>query len=114
MDPGSPPEKKWKLGYLIDVVLTRDTWMHRVDLSRATGRELSLSSGHDGRIVADVVSDWARRHAQPFTLVLNGPAGGMYTHGHGGEHVELDAVEFCRVLSGRGTGAGLLSHFVPF
>ncbi len=60
MDPGSPPEKKWKLGYSIDVGAP-DTWMHRVDLSRATGRELSLSSDHDVRIVADVVSDWARR-----------------------------------------------------
>ena len=31
MDPGTPlfPEK-WKLGYLLDVILTRDTRMHRV------------------------------------------------------------------------------------
>lgn len=26
----------------------------------------------------------------------------------------LDAVEFCRILSGRGTGEGLLSRHVPF
>lgn len=115
MDPGTPlfPEK-WKLGYLLDVILTRDTWMHRVDLARATGRELALSSAHDGRIVADVVKEWARRHGRPFTLVLTGPAGGDYFQGNGHEHIELDAVEFCRVLSGRGTGTGLLIQTVPF
>nr|MDQ3575971.1 hypothetical protein [Actinomycetota bacterium] len=115
MDPGTPLfAEKWKLGYLLDVILTRDTWMHRVDLARATGRELTLSSDHDGRIVADVVKEWARRHGRPFTLVLTGPAGGDYTQGDGDEHIELDAVEFCRVLSGRGMGPGLLTHSVPF
>ena len=115
MDPGTPlfPEK-WKLGYLLDVILTRDTWMHRVDLARATGQEPALSSDHDGRIVADVVKEWARRHGRPFTLVLTGPAGGEYRQGDGEEHIELDAVEFCRVLSGRGTGTGLLTQSVPF
>ena len=47
------------------------------------------------------------RGAQP-------PAGGTYAHGTGGPHFQLDAVEFCRVLSGRGTGAGLLAQQVPF
>jgi uncharacterized protein (TIGR03083 family) len=115
MDPGAPPfAETWKLGYLLDVILTRDTWMHRVDLARATGREPAISSDHDGRIVADVVNEWARRHGRPFTLVLTGPAGGEYTQGDGGEHIEIDAVEFCRVLSGRGTGTGLLTQPVPF
>ena len=41
-------------------------------------------------------------------------AGGNYTHGTGGPHLQLDAVEFCRVLSGRGTGDGLLAQQVPF
>ena len=26
----------WSIGYLIDVILTRDSWMHRLDLARAT------------------------------------------------------------------------------
>ena len=67
-----------------------------------------LSSDHDGRIVADVVADWARRLGQPFTLTLPGPAGGLFTAGAGGAELELDAVAFCRVLSGREYGAGLL------
>ncbi len=28
----------WTLGYLVDVILTRDTWMHRTDIADATGR----------------------------------------------------------------------------
>ena len=46
----------WSIGYLTDVILTRDPWMHRLDLARATGRELVLTADHDGVIVADVVA----------------------------------------------------------
>jgi uncharacterized protein (TIGR03083 family) len=105
---------KRTLGWLNDVVYTRDTWMHRIDLSRATGRELVLTADHDGRIVADVVADWARVHGQPFDLVLQGPAGGHFRQGTGGEHHELDAVEFCRTIAGRREGTGLLTTEVPF
>jgi len=31
-----------------------------------------------------------------------------------GPELEFDAVEFCRVLSGRGNGTGLLAEQVPF
>src|SRR5262249_61529912 len=31
-------EEAWTLGFLIDVILTRDPWMHRADIARATGR----------------------------------------------------------------------------
>jgi uncharacterized protein (TIGR03083 family) len=119
----------WRLGYLLDTILTRDTWMHRVDISRATGREPVLTPEHDGRIVADVVAEWARRHGRPFTLELTGVAGGAFTSGPStsghstrgtetndvsSESIALDAVEFCRILSGRATGAGLLNQEVPF
>jgi len=108
-----PVPETWRLGYLVDVILTRDTWMHRVDVCRATGREMVLTAEHDGRIVADIVAEWARRHGQPCTLTLEGPAGGVYTSGPG-EQITVDAVEFCRILSGRGTGTGLLLQEVPF
>jgi uncharacterized protein (TIGR03083 family) len=114
LTPGPPFEGTWTIGYLLDTIYTRDTWMHRVDLCRATGREMVLTADHDGRLVADVVDEWARAHSQPFTLVLTGPAGGTFTQGNGGEELELDAVEFCRILSGRGTGAGLLKQGVAF
>jgi uncharacterized protein (TIGR03083 family) len=105
--------ERWTTGFLLDVVLTRDTWMHRVDISRATGRSLELSADHDGRLVADVVEEWARRHGQPFDLVLTGPAGGHWQRGRA-EKLRLDAVEFCRILSGRDLGEGLLRVAVPF
>lgn len=109
-------EEWWTLGYLLDTVLTRDPWMHRIDLERATGRGLPLTADHDGVIVADVVEDWAARHGRPYRLTLTGPAGGTWFRGGDGEapELELSAVEFCRVLSRRGTGEGLLAVEVPF
>jgi uncharacterized protein (TIGR03083 family) len=111
----SPVVEKWKLGYLIDLIYLRDAWMHRVDTTRATGAELVLTPDHDGRIVADVVAEWARRHGQPFTLELTGPAGGLFRNGSGGgDTTVLDAVEFCSLLAGRGEPTGLLTTIVPF
>jgi uncharacterized protein (TIGR03083 family) len=106
--------EKWRLGYLTDIILTRDLWMHRVDISRATGHDMELTADHDGRIVAEIVAEWARRHGRPFTLILEGPAGGTFTQGDGDEQLTLDAVEFCRILSVRASGTGLLTQEVPF
>ena len=110
-----PVVEKWSMGYLIDVIYLRDAWMHRIDVSRTTGSSPVLTADHDGRIVADVVAEWGRRHGRPFTLVLTGPVGRTFT-GLGGsaEPITLDAVEFCRTLGGRSTGAGLLATIVPF
>jgi uncharacterized protein (TIGR03083 family) len=116
--PGADPEK-WSLGYLTDVILTRDAWMHRLDLARATGRDLVLTADHDGVIVADIVAEWARRHGQPYRLELTGPAGGSWSSGTDGEEIVLDAVDFCRIVAGRpgpdgGQPWGLLTTQVPF
>ena len=110
----APISEKWSLGYLIDTIYLRDLWMHRVDATRATGREMVLTADHDGVIVADVVAEWARRHGRPFHLDLSGPAGGRFSVGDGGESIAVDAVDFCRTLSGRATGEGLLATAVPF
>jgi hypothetical protein len=113
--PGPPFDPEWTRGYLLDVIHTRDPWLHRVaDIARATGRAPVLTSDHDGRIVADVVAEWAGRHGQAFTLVLDGPAGGTFVTGDGGEHLQLDAIDFCRILSSRAEGRGLLTTKVPF
>jgi uncharacterized protein (TIGR03083 family) len=108
-------DETWRLGYLIDVILTRDAWLHRVDLCRAIGADPVLSADHDGRIVADIVAEWARRHGRPYRLELTGPAGGTFTSGDAeAEALELDAVEFCRIASRRADGEGLLATEVPF
>jgi uncharacterized protein (TIGR03083 family) len=109
----------WSLGYLTDVILTRDPWMHRLDLARATGRAAVLTAGHDGVIVSDVVAEWARRHGQSYRLELTGSAGGSWSSGTGSEDIVMDAADFCRVVSGRtgshgGQPLGLLATQVPF
>jgi uncharacterized protein (TIGR03083 family) len=109
-----PDREKWRIGFLTDVVLTRDVWMHRMDVARAVGRDPVLTAGHDGVLVADVVAEWAQRHGRPYRLRLTGPAGGEWSAGADGEAYELDAVEFCRLASGRGSGGGLLAQQVPF
>jgi hypothetical protein len=111
-----PPfdSERWPYGYLVDIIFTRDTWMHRLDISRATTRSMDLTAGHDGRLVADVVTDWARRHAKPFALTLTGPAGGEWQSGDAGERLELDALDFCWTVAARQPGAGLMATKVPF
>jgi uncharacterized protein (TIGR03083 family) len=111
--------ERWSLGYATDVILTRDAWMHRLDLARATGRDPVLTADHDGVIVADVVAEWARRHGQSYRLKLTGPAGGRWSSGTGGEEIVMDAADFSRIISGRpgpagGQPWGLLTTQVPF
>jgi uncharacterized protein (TIGR03083 family) len=104
----------WTVGYLVDTILTRDTWMHRIDIARATGRAPHLTGEHDGRLVADIVAEWAQRHAQPCRLHLTGPAGGVWQFSSDAPTFELDAVQFCRIQSGRASATGLLATEVPF
>ena len=106
--------ERWPFGYLVDKIFTRDTWMHRLDISRATDRAMTLTAEHDGRLVADVVAEWASRHGKDFDLVLLGPAGGHWRKGERGTRLELDATGFCSILSGRNEGDGLLATPVPF
>ncbi len=108
----------WTLGYLLDTILTRDPFMHRIDIARATGVQVPATAEHEGVIVDDVVREWAGRHRTAYTLELTGPAGGHWSHASGSENsaeqITMDAFEFCRALSGRAEAPGLLSHQVPF
>jgi uncharacterized protein (TIGR03083 family) len=99
---------------LFEIILTRDTWMHRLDIARTTGKPFEVSANHDGRLLLDAVRAWADRHRRPFRLHLTGPAGGDYGRGEGGEELVLDALEFGRLLSGRGRGEGLLATRIVF
>lgn len=116
------------MDYLGNVLLVRDTWMHRVDLGDATGAEPVLD-GHDREIVSQVVLDLALSWTGPSAeLDLRGPAGGHYLLGIGAPAATLraDAVDFARHLSGRPTrgrlelegdpeaGAALLAARVVF
>lgn len=111
--PFGPPFGWVPLKYLLDVGFTRDVWCHRIDLHAAIGRPMALTADHDGRLVGDIVAEWATLYDQPFELVLEGPAGGKFSHGEAGERVEIDALEFIRVLSGRRPGTGVLANPFP-
>ena len=105
----------WTMGYLLDTILTRDPWMHRMDIARATGTPPVLSADHDGVLIANVVEEWAERHGEGCELTLTGVAGGHWTFGAGGPRLEADAVDFCRTTSGRAPAStGLLATEVPF
>jgi uncharacterized protein (TIGR03083 family) len=106
--------ERWRFGYLVDKIFTRDTWMHRLDISRATARPMVLTPAHDGRLVDDVVTEWAQRHGQDFSLTLTGPAGGQWQVGETSAPLELDALDFCLTVGSRQPGTGLLSTEVPF
>jgi uncharacterized protein (TIGR03083 family) len=109
-----PPFGLWSYGYMMDDILTRDTWMHRADIAKATGKPMDLTADHDGRFVANIVAELAKRWKKPFTVELSGPAGGTYTHGSGGQTFSMDAVELCRILSGRGDRSHPMYNVVPF
>jgi uncharacterized protein (TIGR03083 family) len=106
-------EEQWTFGFLFDIILTRDPFMHRLDISRATGIPVQATAEHEGVIVDDVVREWAARHARPYTLHLTGPAGGTWQQGDG-EQISMDSLEFCRSVSGRAPATGLLCQQIPF
>ncbi|MET9425488.1 maleylpyruvate isomerase family mycothiol-dependent enzyme [Streptomyces sp. NPDC006540] len=91
------------MDYMNSVLVARDTWMHRVDISDATGVDLVLDD-HDREIMNQVVLDLALGWTGPPCLLeLSGPAGGRHRLGSGPPAVVLraDAIAFARHLSGR-------------
>jgi len=98
-----------RLDYLTDTIYTRDMWMHRLDLCRATGREMASTPGHDGRIVALVVRDLAQKLPRDvragLVYELTGPAGGVWRLGGDSQgeaaRVRLDALAFALLAAGR-------------
>jgi len=104
----------WKpINYLLEVGFTRDVWAHRIDIHAVIGRPMHLDPAHDGRLVADIVDEWAALHGEPFELTLTGTAGGTFSQGTGGEIVQIDALDFVRTLAGRLAGTGVLRHPLP-
>ncbi len=107
------PVGRQPLSYLFDIGFTRDVWAHRMDIAAATGHPMDLEAEHDGRIVADIVAEWAATHGEPFVLELTGPAGGAFTAGSGGEAVSIDTLDYITILAGRAAGDGLLRNTLP-
>jgi uncharacterized protein (TIGR03083 family) len=97
-----------QLRHLMWVIHSRDTWMHRLDICRATGHSFLQTADHDGRINQLVILDAARKLGgrlghHTLALSLSGAAGGVWMFGKGEPDVqmEMDVLDFNIFVSGR-------------
>jgi len=106
------------IGYLTDLIYTRDMWMHRLDLCRATGCEMIQTSHHDGRITALVVRDLVRKltprlGGRAVAYELTGISGGCWSLGENVRpiaRITMDVLDFHLLASGRLQANELSSH----
>lgn len=106
------------IGYLMDTIYSRDMWMHRIDICRATGRAFMQTANHDGRIAALIVRDFSTRFlpdlgGKSIVLDLTGEAGGTWLVGE--SHVptgalRMDALDFSVLASGRITASDVIAQ----
>jgi uncharacterized protein (TIGR03083 family) len=97
------------IGYLTDTIYTRDWWMHRADLCHATGQHMHLTPEHDGRIIALVLRDLARKRARnretdTIDLILTDDIELIYRFGsksRADATIRINLIEFNRLASGR-------------
>nr|HRJ44164.1 maleylpyruvate isomerase family mycothiol-dependent enzyme [Caldilineaceae bacterium] len=94
--------------HLMWVVHSRDTWMHRLDICRATNRPFEHTAEHDGRIAGLVMRDVAmqlrgRLGGRGLIFDLSGVAGGRYRVGDGdvAATLQMDVLDFNIWASGR-------------
>ncbi|WP_405061258.1 maleylpyruvate isomerase family mycothiol-dependent enzyme [Kribbella sp. NBC_01505] len=100
------PDFSLNLGYIQDILLPRDLWMHRDDICQALGRPFDPGP-YGAELIAQVMRDlidgpfWGDRPA--VDLELTGQGGGTYRLGRGEPvgHAAVDAVSYMRTLSGR-------------
>lgn len=107
-----PVAGRLSLHHLMWVIHSRDTWMHRLDICRATQREFQQTREHDGRIVALIMRDvdsLLRKQLGGRAVVfeLSGIAGGVWKVGSGeaAATLQMDALDFSIFASGRFTFA---------
>jgi uncharacterized protein (TIGR03083 family) len=98
------------LRHLMWVIHSRDTWMHRLDICRATGRPFEQTAGQDGRIAALVMRDVAKAlrgklGGKSLLFQLTGVAGGCWKVGAGepSATIQMDVLDFNIFVSGRFT-----------
>lgn len=90
------------LGELIDIIFTRDMWMHRLDICRATGHSMTLTADHDGRITALSMRELGmtlqgKLKDAAVIYRLTGPAGGEWVLGGGQAPtaiISMDTLDF--------------------
>lgn len=94
--------------HLMWVIHSRDTWMHRLDICRTTGRAFEQTPEHDGRIAALVMRDVAKAlmnklDGRALAFDLTGIAGGSWKIGSGepAATIRMDVLDFNIFASGR-------------
>jgi uncharacterized protein (TIGR03083 family) len=105
------------LRHLMWVIHSRDTWMHRLDICRAAGRDFEQTADQDGRIVALVMLDVMKRLHHKLgnpsvTIELTGISGGIWNIGptQPSAAIRMDALTFNIYASGRFNLAEVLSQ----
>jgi uncharacterized protein (TIGR03083 family) len=103
-----PVSGSLSLRLLMWVIHSRYTWMHRLDICRATGNHFEQTDEHDGRIAALVMLDVARQLRKKLpdkalVFELTGVSGGTWKVGTGIEvaRLRMDALDFNIFVSGR-------------
>ena len=99
---------RFSLDYLSNAIFPRDILVHRIDISRATGRPVQLGPS-DRRVIEDMVRDWFERSKAHATLVLTGDEGPEVYVSREPPRATLtvDRVEFVRMIFQR-TDAGVV------
>lgn len=99
---------RMRLDYITDLIYTRDTWMHRIDICLATGRKMVLTDDHDGRMMALVMRDLGDQLAAvPNTRTvaydIPGTGGGRWKMGPGSAPEATIRMDLCylNVLASR-------------
>lgn len=102
-----PVSGRLALRHLMWVIHSRDTWMHRLDICRATGKPFEQTAEHDGAIAALVMRDVAHKIAgklagKAIVFELSGVAGASWKVGHGEEvaRIRMDMLDFNIFVSG--------------
>jgi uncharacterized protein (TIGR03083 family) len=98
-----------RLDYITDLIYIRDTWMHRIDICLATGRNMHLTDEHDGRMLALVMRDLADQltpvlGGKTVAYEIPGVGGGIYKIGPASypqATVLMDLLYFNVLASGR-------------
>lgn len=87
--------------FMMDIIFTRDSLMHRIDIARATGRDVGITEA-DRLVVLDCARDWAKRSKADARLEMSGPAGFEAAVGTGQQAtISGDALELLRFWAGR-------------
>lgn len=100
-----PMPGKMSIAYLVDVIYTRDQWMHRMDICRATDKTWVSNPHHDTRILDLIVLDMAQTMAGRYPVIVNiaGALNVSYRFGsdEAQAEIETDLFTFNRRASGR-------------